>query len=294
VSKNTAIKELIYSYLLNGLNFYLSQRDKNHIINSKIPVHQGRDINRVLYISGVALQLAKSHNSGSGEIASAIASHISNNCAEALLIGIVPPGWIHIELTHGFLAAWLQSIAVGESNSSLNFLGIKSSLPDKWQSVKSYNPSRLFKIQYAHARCYSLILLAGREGLIKLKEPLSASHESWHLGSLVATETLPWLNSDDRQLRLHHPAEKHLIMELVKAVDELECAGDEGKVNWEKIAWDLSQAFENFWSQCRIWGEVKTNSPELAQARLGLIMATQCVLRVLLKVKLGVTAPVEL
>lgn len=293
MSKNTAIKELIYSYLLNGVDFYLSQRDKHLIINRKIPVHQGRDINRVLYISGVALQLAKSHNSGSGEIAGAIASHISNNCGEALLIGIVAPGWIHIELTHGLLAAWLQSIALGESKSSLNFIGIKSTLPDKCERVKNHNPSRLFKIQYVHARCYSLILLADREGLIKLQEPLSADNESWHLGSLVATETLPWLNSD-RQLRLHHPAEKHLIMELVKAVDELECAEDAGKVNWEKIGWDLSQAFESFWSQCRIWGEVKTNSPELAQARLGLVMASQGVLRVLLTVKLGVTAPVEL
>ncbi len=276
------------------MNFYLTQGNEKHIIPGRIPLYQGRDINRVLYISGVALRLAKSHNSVPWEIANAIASHIADNCGEALLVQIVAPGLIHIELTHDLLAAWLQSVAVGESKSSLNFIGIKSPLPDKGERVKSHNPSRLFSIQYAHARCYSLILLAHREGLIKLQEPLSANSESWHLGSLVVTEALPWLNSDDRQLRLHHLAESHLIMQLVKAVDELECAEDAGSVNWEKIGWDLSQAFEAFWCQCRIWGEVKTNSPELAQARLGLIMATQSVLRFLLIVKLRIVAPVDL
>jgi arginyl-tRNA synthetase len=293
VSKNTDIKKLLYNYLLAAIESYIDQGNTKYIIDGKIPLHQGRDINRVFYISGVALQLGKSHNAVPWEIANAIASHISNNCGKALLVEIVAPGSIHIELTHGLLAAWLQSVALGESQSSLNFIGIKSQLPDKGERIKSYNPSRLFSIQYAHARCYSLILLAHREGLIKLKAPLSASSESWHLGSLVVTEALPWLNSD-RQLRLHHPAESRLIMELVKTVDELECAEDAGKVNWEKVGWDLSQAFEAFWCQCRIWGEVKTNSPELAQARLGLVMATQSVLRILLIVKLRIVAPVDL
>jgi hypothetical protein len=39
---------------------------------------------------------------------------------------------------------------------------------------------------------------------------------------------------------------------------------------------------------------VKIHDPELAQARLGLLIATQLVLRSVLEDKLGIVAPVEL
>ncbi|WP_427157578.1 DALR anticodon-binding domain-containing protein [Aliinostoc sp. HNIBRCY26] len=293
MSKNTAIKHLINSYLIVAVDTYISGAGFEAIKNIKIPLYKGRDANRVLYISGVALQLAKSHNSVTEEIASAIAQHIFTTSGGTLLTRIVTPGWVHIEVTHHLLADWLQSIAFGSSKSYFHFLGLKLGFHNKSDNRQTENSSRLFTIQYAHARCYSLILLAHREGLITGEEKLPASGESVHLGSLVKIEDLPWLNSD-RKLHLHQPSEIYLIMELIKAVDELECAEKPGQVNWEKIAWDVSQAFLNFWSQCRIWGEVKTNSPELTQARLGLVMATQCVLRVLLIGKLGVDAPVEL
>ncbi|WP_066378082.1 MULTISPECIES: glutamate acetyltransferase [unclassified Anabaena] len=286
LSKNTAPKQLVYGYLLTALDVYSHHRETLQIKDGKIPLHQGRDIHRVLYISGVALRLSKSHNQDALEIAQAIVSHLCDICGETLSVGIVPPGWIHLELRDSFLATWLQSFAVGKSY-------LYSSPPGTQLSVKLHSPARLFAIQYAHARCCSLLWLAHREGLIQLKTPSSDYSDNQPLLSLLTTESIPWLNHEAK-LRLNHPAESSLIVELVKTVDELEFPDNGDKINWEKVGLDLSQAFEDFWCRCRIWGEVKTSLPELTQARLGLLIITQLVFRFLLVNKLGSVAPVEL
>ncbi|WP_267868549.1 DALR anticodon-binding domain-containing protein [Nostoc sp. CHAB 5836] len=264
------------------------------------------------------------------ELASAIASEISGVCGDVFSIQIVPPGWIHFELTHSTLAAWLQSIVVGSSgggggdegdegdegdggllksmpNTTLGEAAPTTSLRDttrtRFLSVIVRVASRregqykcpmsnsLFTVQYAHARCCSLVLLAHGEGLIKLREPVpNTSSGFW---DVITPNPIPWLNCD-RILRLNHPDERRLIGELIQVVDNIECPDVSGSVKWEKVALNLSQAFEKFWSNCRIWGEVKITSPELAQARLGLLMATQSVLRFVLEEKLGVFAPLEL
>ncbi|OYD98209.1 hypothetical protein CDG76_04400 [Nostoc sp. 'Peltigera membranacea cyanobiont' 210A] len=152
-------------------------------------------------------------------------------------------------------------------------------------------PNSLFAVEYAHARCCSLVLLAHREGLIKLREPVpNTSPAFW---DIIFPNPLPWLNCDGI-LRLNHPDERRLIGELIQVVDNIECPDISGSVKWEKVALNLSQAFEKFWSNCRIWGEIKITSPELAQARLGLLMATQSVLRFVLEENLRVFAPLEL
>ncbi|MBE8968905.1 glutamate acetyltransferase, partial [Nostocales cyanobacterium LEGE 12452] len=152
-------------------------------------------------------------------------------------------------------------------------------------------PNSLFAVEYAHARCCSLVLLAHREGLIKLREPVpNTSPAYW---DVISPNPLPWLNCDGI-LQLNHPDERRLIGELIQVVDNIECPDVSGSVKWEKVALNLSQAFEKFWSNCRIWGEVKITSPELAQARLGLLMATQSVLKFVLEENLGVFAPLEL
>ncbi|MEH1867193.1 MAG: DALR anticodon-binding domain-containing protein [Nostoc sp.] len=253
------------------------------------------------------------------ELASAIASDLSRTCGDVFSIQIVPPGWIHFELTHLTLATWLQSLVVGSlgengkqgsreqgvgedegeinskfkiQNSKLkNFCPLPSAsclLPPLSQSPM---PNSLFAVQHAHARCCSLVLLAHREGLIKLREPVpTISPAFW---SVISPKPLPWLNCDET-LRLNHPGERRLIAELIQVVDNIESPDINGSVKWEKVALNLSQAFENFWSNCRIWGEVKVTLPELAQARIGLLMATQSVLRYVLEENLGVFALLEL
>ena len=298
VSKYTSIKQLVYSYLRNSVSIDTYKAENNYIKNDKTPLHKGRDNNRILYTSNVSLGLSKSQNRKAMELASAIASDISGICGGVFSIQIVPPGLIHFELTHSTLATWLQSLVEGSGEEAGELLALSkgeefSPLPPASRPSASFQcpMPNLFTVQYAHARCCSLVLLAHREGLIKLKEPVPNTNPAFW--SIISPDPLPWLNCDGT-LRLNHPDERRLIGELIQVVDNIECPDVKGSVKWEKVAHSLSQAFEKFWCNCRIWGEVKITSPELAQARLGLLMATQSVLRFVLEVNLGVFAPLEL
>lgn len=290
MSKSTVIRQLINSHLLVAINAYKSNHQQQYILDEKIPLYQDRDTSRVLYISSVALQLSKSHNQKTMEIASGIASHLSLLCSGFFIIQVVSPGWIHLELTDSVLADWLQSLAVNSGGNASEEQGTEILIHKPKFKVK--DPTQLFAVQYAHARCCSLVLLAHREGLIKLREPLPNMSDNfqWHF---LSTEPIPWLQGDGK-LCLNQPAESRLIAQLIQVVDDLECSDLGAAVNWGKAALNLSQAFEVFWSKCRIWGEVKITSPELAQARVGLLMATQSILRLLLVEKLVAVAPVEL
>ncbi|MBD2429655.1 MULTISPECIES: DALR anticodon-binding domain-containing protein [Fischerella] len=289
VSKYTAIKQLVYSYLMIALSIYTGYPKIESLANKKFPLSKGRNSNQVFYITGLALQLSKYEKIPAMEIAEAIASHLSANSARVFTIRIVSPGWIHLELTHPVLAGWLQRLVEGRGDIVAQEHGGTGDKEDKEDneelvtvlfsphspSPQSPIPNQLFPIQYAHARCCSLVQLGEREGLI------------------TSEGAIPWLNKQ-QELRFHHPSELCLLSELVQVVDELECSDSSDSVKWEKQALCLSQVFDNFWRDCRIWGEVKVNSPELAQARLGLVMATQSVLRILLEEKLGILALLEL
>jgi arginyl-tRNA synthetase len=302
VSKYTSIKQLLYSHFLKALSIDTYQRKSVFIKDEKIHLYKDRDRSRVLYISSVALQLSKSQNWKTMELASAIASDLLRTCGDVFTIQIVPPGWIHFELTHSTLATWLQSLAVeslgedGQQGDEGKF-DAQSSIPiapnpQRGPRVsQSPIPNSLFAVQHAHARCCSLVLLAHREGLIKLRQPVTNTSPAFW--DVISPNPLPWLNCD-QTLRLNHPDELHLISELIQVVDKIECPEISGSVKWEKVALNLSQAFENFWCNCRIWGEVKITLPELAQARLGLLMATESVLRHVLEKNLGVFALLEL
>jgi arginyl-tRNA synthetase len=113
----------------------------------------------------------------------------------------------------------------------------------------------------------------------------------------VAPNPIPWIDDGDR-LRLVHPAERSLISQLLTVLDNLypifEVKNSEKPVNYFKLAKSLSEAFQIFYSQCRVWGEVKIEQPKLAQARVGLILATQSLLRFILDNFLNAIAPLEL
>jgi arginyl-tRNA synthetase len=320
------IKQVLLNRLQAALGLYipdasvLSQR-KRHI-----SLHRAKDNRRVLYVCAIALQLSGAKNIPALEIANAIATlirQVESSPGSAVscdfTVQVVPPGWIHLELTEPAIAAWLQHLAQGEQGElrELRELGENRRIPRP-------SSSRLFAIQYAHARCCSLLQMAHREGLITLEEPekragreertrgqgdkgtrgqgeLSPSAPSASpappapsaLFHVVAPEPIPWLNSDQK-LRFCQPAEHALIAQLLGLLDDLYCPCPfRQPIDWEKAAVRLSHAFQTFYSCCRIWGEVKIQTIHLAQARLGLVMATQLILRLLLQ-RLGISAPLEL
>ncbi len=256
-------------------------------------LYQAKGCSRFLYISPIAFHLSKVKKIPALEIANAIAllldSQVEYCCpqptSENLLqftFEVVPPGWIHIEVTQPMLAAWLQQLTTYPPQ-------LQNYREKEYCLLTQSDTYRLFAAQYAHARCCSLLQMAHREKLITLKELPETSSAVF---LLAAPSPIPWLN--DQKLRYFHPAELALISQLLATLDDFSGSGASRQLKiWEKAALNLSQSFQTFYSCCRIWGEVKMQTLELSQARLGLVMATQISLRLLLQDKLGLPAPVE-
>lgn len=254
----------------------------------EIPLTRAKNTQQILYISAIALKLAKTWKQPAMELAEAIAARCTESQAGvSFSIRAVSPGWIHLQLSDRALANWLQSLS--EFSAARN--RVCSTNPVSPLQAPE-NPDKLFPVQYAHARCCSLLRLAHREGVVSLSVPKCESEPP--VWEAIAPHPIPWLN--ETSLQLAHPAERHLISELVSATDALWHAHLPAAPpkDWFKIAADLSQTFESFYSACRIWGEVKRENPSLALARLGLILATQSVLGWILQNLFGVCAPLEL
>ncbi|MBD2443753.1 anticodon-binding protein [Dolichospermum sp. FACHB-1091] len=285
-SKSKAIKQLISGYLASCFSVFTNDRGITGIESRKVPLYQGGYNQKILYISGMAMGISKSQNLPVMEIAQAMAGHLSQNSDSLFSVKVIPPGWIYIELIDSTLAAWLQNLIVFPENGYLvnNFLDYQLPVTND-QSQISLHSLTIFKIQYAHSRCCSLLRLGQKDGLIELDKTGTKSYFS--------VKPIPLLNGDQKLL-LNHADEMLLMHQLVKLVDDLVCPDSSSSINWEKAAENLSQAFEKFWGSCRIWGEVKIKTPELSQARLGLLIATQLILRSVLENKLRLVALVEL
>lgn len=250
---------------------------------------------QVTYVSNVAFIYSKFLNTSPLEIATDFATFYAQAEVQQpdFAISVVSPGFLQLKLTELKLANWLQCLPLGAL--------VLANLPLPEYPKTLSNKADLFAIQYAHARCYSLMQLAQREGLITLEE-ISANQiksmfpdlicfpEATRVLTINPTQTLLELN-DSQQLQLDH-SEYALIIQLVKVVDDL-CCSPINLDYWAKLAINLSRTFADFYSHCRIFSEIKTQRPKLAQSRLSLILATYTVLKLLLQ-RLGVFAPIEL
>ncbi|MEG4082014.1 DALR anticodon-binding domain-containing protein [Microcoleus sp. POL10_C6] len=248
------------------------------------PLNRSKDSARVLYVSAIALKLAKTWQQTPQTIATELAETLEPLCYPDFAVKVAPAGIIELELTDAGLAVWLQRLA-------------QTNLPIPESRILSpvMCADRLFPIQYSHARCCSLLRMAHRDRIIVLAQPdVTTAPQIW---SLASPNPIPWIDEGDR-LRLVHPAERSLISQLLTVLDNIypifEVKNREKPVNHFKLASSLSEAFQTFYTHCRIWGEVKIRQPKLAQSRLGLILATQSLLRFILEELLSALAPLEL
>lgn len=235
--------------------------------NSHIPINRSRDPRQVAYRSAIALQLGTQLARSPMELAQEIVAQFPTPSNFA--VSISPPGWIDCQLTDVGLAQWLQHWTFCAE--------LPTNTPFSPQPVEG------FPLQYAHARCCALLRLADREGLIVLQS--SATDVE-----IVAPDPFPWLDAT-QSLYLQHPAERSLISQLVAVVDALETPTSQ---ILGKLAICLSEAFQGFYSQCSMFGDVKTANPPLAIGRSGLVGATQKVLKCLLEERFGIPSPMEL
>lgn len=227
----------------------------------------------------------------------------------------MPNGMIALRVADAGLAWWLnllgeeaQSERDGSEVSGSERSDSEPSMLElpvlQWRSLglqqaQSASPpplaaKRLFTVQAAHARCCSLIRLAEQVELVKLAAPAVQSDATTALGSwaIAYPYPFPWLQTD-QTFRFTHPAEHHLIAQLLTTVEIL-CSQSPASAQILQIADGLAQAFQQFYAACRIFSEVRTQIPELAQARLGLVWVTRAVLKRLLNDGLNAIAPTEL
>jgi hypothetical protein len=273
----------------------------------KVPLKRVNQENQIGYVSAIAIQLAQQTNSSAVDLAHTITENLMQSIQAANPSAEQPPldrvwknftvrtlssGWIYLELTHQGVAEWLQALM--ERPVTVSTVGsdghILASTNDSAHFIR--NSTSLFKVLCSHARCCSLLRSGVRDGMIDLSEPDSGSTSvHWQIAK---PHPIPWLDADF-QLRCQRVTELRLIGQLVTTLDQLSCLTEADYLPRSlKLAQALAQAFQAFYADCRIWGTVKTADRALAQTRLGLVLATQAVLKGLLQDVLGVHAPIEL
>lgn len=273
-------------------NYFVNS--KNQPANSISISYRANEGGEVVYVSNVAFVFSKILNNSPLEIAKDFATvytqvHRHN---QDFIISVVSPGFLELKLTELKLAQWLQCLPFLP-------LSLTDFPPQKYSNLLENNPS-LFAIQYAHARCYSLMQLAQSAGLITLEEisinkfksrniDLNPAPQDFSILIINHPQPFSWLHYRQQQ-QFCPQAEARLIIELIKVVDDF-CSFTQLDLGyWVKIALNLSQAFADFYSHCRIFGETNPQLPCLIPARLNLVLVTYVVLELLLQ-RLGVFAP---
>ncbi|MCZ0904634.1 hypothetical protein ON021_32530, partial [Microcoleus sp. HI-ES] len=135
----------------------------------------------MLYVSAIALKLAKTWQQTPQTIATELAETLEPLCYPDFTVKVAPAGIIELELTDAGLAVWLQRLA--QTNLPVSESRILSSV---------VCADRLFPIQYSHARCWSLLRMAHRDRIIAIAQPdVATAPQIW---SLESPNPIPWID----------------------------------------------------------------------------------------------------
>lgn len=235
-------------------------------------------------------------------------------------------GWIYLNLTDDGTARWLERMTVIQADNNYPNQDVRSSSPTIRHTPLAVEPPVqlapqewshrwpnvwpiVWAAQYVHGRTLALLQLADREGLRPYvlrsfndyawddRTFLSANCRNSNTDNEQTTrssDSYPWMN-EQFQLRLQHPSEWELIRCFITLTDEWgNCERSYTPQQVLRHIQLLVQCFEDFYRQCRVFGDIAQEQPELAQARLGLVQITQRLMQILLEQGLGIVALREL
>lgn len=235
----------------------------------------------VVYRSGISFQIQNQLEQSPLAIAKQLINSfpkVIENSPEKpqldITVSIVNDGFIDFQLKDQSMDIWLTFLS-----SNLSLFKSFPSTPITCSSDFNY-----FPIQYIHDRCCSLLLLGEREKIIQLKtQDFSQLDWQW-----LQPNPIPWSTASGN-FPLVHPVERSLIHELITVVDAYFSIIPQNTISkWHKLTLALSKAILEFDRSCRIFGEVKQKSPQLSQARLGLIALAQFFLQSILQQKFNI------
>ncbi len=210
-----------------------------------------------------------------------------------------PRGWLYAEFSSDSLAQWLQALLAHAPRLEIRD---SSTAPSILVKGISSNPD-LFELQYAHARCCSLLHLGHQARLIQLADQ--------HSFSLTLPNPIPWLTTQG-ELRFQTESEQKLLRSLMQFPQSL-CVSKTvyGRLHSPEpgcqtvVPWPLnnrtiqrhrtwSQLFESFYRECGVLGTAQTKKPELAQARFASLILLKNLLKFWLNSVLQIDAPTQL
>jgi hypothetical protein len=233
------------------------------------------------------------------EIGTALIAQMSQQTENPWLVpnlSLHSEGWLYAHFSALELSKWLQSLLFApsfqtETDPLLISFGVSS------------DPV-IFQLQYAHARCCSLLRLAQQE------RPIHFSDRDIQLTQWTAP--VIW-QTPTGELQFQTLAEHQLLLALIQFPRSLSpnkimygypqaaLPGHQTQLEWppsepylRRQAQQWSHIFLNFYGQCKIFGDVQQVTPELATARLALVFILRRVLAFVLEAALQVEAPVTL